>query len=245
MARAWKSVVARRRIYASSVSSQMRRSSGLRALVFLWAGHWTDRGISGYRASSRSMQSRRARNRRVPPLVGRHSQGTGQRTRRIQAAGTIAAAVASRLMGAASPDTHVMPMRLTLFVIIMCVSLASCAHVVEKPVSGSTTAPAELLGRFSDDYGDVYEVSAERWLQSGNGRYRIVEWDRAQQDLIAQNDMRRVPIHADAGRQLTKVDGLALGRVRYCSTMSVVGLRACRAIHRRPRYQTKSSRGFP
>lgn len=96
--------------------------------------------------------------------------------------------------------------RVLLVVTMACITLASCVRVVVKRDGGNQSPPPELLGQFADDYGDVYQVSREQWLQSGNGRYRIVEWNSAQQYLIAQNDSAN---RTDAGRW-TRIDWLSL-----------------------------------
>lgn len=88
----------------------------------------------------------------------------------------------------------------------LCMSLASCVRAVAKRGASDTSPPAALIGRFADDYGDVYDVSREQWAQTGNGRYRIVEWNSAQQYLIAQNDSAN---RTDGGKW-TRIDWLTL-----------------------------------
>lgn len=53
-------------------------------------------------------------------------------------------------------------------------------------VGAPTTAPT-LLGTWHDDYGSSYVISDTLLVHQPRSRYRIVEWHRAEQFLIAQN----------------------------------------------------------
>lgn len=54
--------------------------------------------------------------------------------------------------------------------------------------AAETRGPAELIGRFQDDYGDHFEIDDSSWTQVPHGRFHIVEWHPDQQYLIAWND---------------------------------------------------------
>ncbi len=66
--------------------------------------------------------------------------------------------------------------------------LVSCAPAGAHLRSSPLATPPPLAGRFADDYGDHYEIDLAMWRQIPGGRYRIVEWNVAQQFLVAQND---------------------------------------------------------
>ena len=92
-----------------------------------------------------------------------------------------------------------------LVIAATCAPLASCVHVAVKR-SSDANPPAQLLGRFTDDYGEAYEVVRDRFVQLPNARYHIVEWNTSQQYLIAQNDSAN---RTDAKRW-TRIDWLTL-----------------------------------
>ncbi len=70
----------------------------------------------------------------------------------------------------------------------------------------TTTAPAFLLGNFDDDYGSHFTVSSTDFLQLPSGRFRIVQWNVAEQYFIAQNDSVN---RSDPGKW-TRIDWLPL-----------------------------------
>jgi hypothetical protein len=51
----------------------------------------------------------------------------------------------------------------------------------------SRTAPAMLLGDFTDDYRGRFSISDSIWFQRPRNRFRIVEWHPDEMYLIAQN----------------------------------------------------------
>jgi hypothetical protein len=73
-------------------------------------------------------------------------------------------------------------------------------------------APQELLGRFIDDYGDRFTISAADWIQhpdsgyTNTARYHIRRWDSAGQYLIAENDSA----NPSGGGRWTRIDWLPL-----------------------------------
>ncbi len=62
--------------------------------------------------------------------------------------------------------------------------------------------PAALLGRFTDDYGNGFEITPALFAQQPHGRFHIVEWHAREQFFIARNDSAN---RADPGRW-TRVD---------------------------------------
>lgn len=52
----------------------------------------------------------------------------------------------------------------------------------------NSTPPALLLGNFIDDYNISYIISPERFQLGSNSIYNILEWNNAQQFIIAQAD---------------------------------------------------------
>lgn len=90
--------------------------------------------------------------------------------------------------------------------------LAGLAACVAEP-----SPPALLLGRFADDYGSRYEITATEWIQLPNARYHIVRWDSVGRYLIAQNDSANP---SDAGKwsriDWLPLDGMPPWRWGYC-----------------------------
>jgi hypothetical protein len=75
-----------------------------------------------------------------------------------------------------------------------------------SPAPGTQRVPAELLGRFEDDYGDRFVISDTEWLQQPHGRLRIHRWAADSGFLIAQNDSSN---RYDPGRW-TRIDWVTL-----------------------------------
>jgi hypothetical protein len=48
-------------------------------------------------------------------------------------------------------------------------------------------APAELVGEFEDDYGNAFRISDTLFFQLPRARYQVVEWNSAEQYLVARN----------------------------------------------------------
>jgi hypothetical protein len=72
--------------------------------------------------------------------------------------------------------------------------------------AAETRGPAELIGRFQDDYGDHFAIDDSSWTQVPHGRFHIVEWHPDQQYLIAWNDSTNT---SDPGRW-SRIDWLRL-----------------------------------
>lgn len=64
--------------------------------------------------------------------------------------------------------------------------VAGC--VARRTDSAPIAPPPFLLGSFTDDYGERYEITATMWAQLPKGRYHIVQWNVPGQYLIARND---------------------------------------------------------
>lgn len=56
------------------------------------------------------------------------------------------------------------------------------------PCAVASQAATHPLGRFVDDYGEHYEISASVWTQLPHGRYLVQKVDPAHHFLIARND---------------------------------------------------------
>jgi hypothetical protein len=85
-------------------------------------------------------------------------------------------------------------------------ALAGCIPRSSAPLPAADLPPAELLGRFRDDYENAFNVSRETWEQLPHGRYHIVEWHSDLHFLVAQNDFMNP---GDPGLW-TRIDWIAL-----------------------------------
>jgi hypothetical protein len=66
---------------------------------------------------------------------------------------------------------------------------AGCATGHSKPAAASHGLPdPDLIGAFSDDYGNNFRISATLFEQLPRARFHIVEWHAADRFLIAHND---------------------------------------------------------
>lgn len=80
--------------------------------------------------------------------------------------------------------------------------LAACAGRPAEP----PPPPAYLLGTFTDDYDERYEITLQEWVQLPHGRFHIVRWDVAGQYLIAHND----PGNPSDGDLWSRIDWIEL-----------------------------------
>jgi hypothetical protein len=86
-------------------------------------------------------------------------------------------------------------------------TIVSCIRVqVRRSEPSPPPPPALLLGTFTDDYGNRYQISATEWGQSPRTRYRIRHWNAAGRYLIAQNDSA----NASDGGLWTRIDWVEL-----------------------------------
>ncbi len=69
----------------------------------------------------------------------------------------------------------------------LCVLPLGCAWRSATTID-NTSPPPELLGRFVDDYGIEYSITADLWTQLPTSRYHVNAWNETEQFLIAQND---------------------------------------------------------
>ena len=86
--------------------------------------------------------------------------------------------------------------------------LTACHAGVPAPPSASlhpASPPPELLGRFVDDYGNAFDISAQRFDQLPSGRFHIAEWNPGDRFFIARNDTSNL---RDGGRW-TRVDWMS------------------------------------
>ena len=84
--------------------------------------------------------------------------------------------------------------------IVSTLLLAACHTAARTPAP-----PSAILGRFVDDYGNAFVVTASRFDQLPRGRFHIVEWNPALRYFIARNDAANP---SDAGRW-TRVDWMS------------------------------------
>lgn len=90
----------------------------------------------------------------------------------------------------------------------------------EPGAASPTTAPADLLGTFEDDYGIRYTIGPSTWRQGSGIVYHVVAWDSAGRSLIARNDEQNP---SDGGRW-TRIDWVRLEDMApwtwaYCLTV--------------------------
>ena len=62
------------------------------------------------------------------------------------------------------------------------------SSVTAQTPRDSVLPPAALVGRWTDDYGNAFEISPETWLQAPHGRYHVVSWMNSERVVIAQRD---------------------------------------------------------
>ena len=108
--------------------------------------------------------------------------------------------------------------------------------------------PAELLGRFVDDYGNAFELTAKRFDQLPRGRFHIEEWNAREQYFVAHNDAANP---RDGGRW-TRVDwisftGMAPYRWGFCLTAFRATSQREARLTRPPKRETPRTgcNGFP
>ena len=71
-------------------------------------------------------------------------------------------------------------------VAVLVVASLGCASSPSRPPL-TRHAPAELIGEFEDDYGNAFSISDTLFFQLPRARYHIVEWNSAEQYVIARN----------------------------------------------------------
>jgi hypothetical protein len=79
--------------------------------------------------------------------------------------------------------------------------LTACALVGRRENRGSAPPPL-VIGRFLDDYGNAFRLSATLFEQLPRNRFHIVEWNLPEQYFVARNDSANA---SDAGLW-TRVD---------------------------------------
>ena len=72
--------------------------------------------------------------------------------------------------------------------VVLASILASCQPSLRP--KARPVVPPELLGEFKDDYGNSFRVSDSLFEQLPSTRYQVVDWNLAEQYLIARNDDR-------------------------------------------------------
>lgn len=85
-------------------------------------------------------------------------------------------------------------------------TLAACTPSVPQGVPPDGVPDPLLLGRFEDDYGSRYTITADLWTHHPRARYRIVRWRPEAGYLIARND----PDNPGEGGLWTRIDWMPL-----------------------------------
>lgn len=88
----------------------------------------------------------------------------------------------------------------------LAVGCSGLAGAQGTQAADSVQPPAALLGRFIDDYGSRYEISATEWKHGSSTRYRIIRWNGVERFLIAQNDSA----NPEDGGLWTRIDWVEL-----------------------------------
>ena len=68
--------------------------------------------------------------------------------------------------------------------------LGACSYAPSPGPVPQGNPDSLLLGRFEDDYGNLFTITGELWTQHPGARYHIVRWRSEAQYLIARNDPR-------------------------------------------------------
>lgn len=78
-------------------------------------------------------------------------------------------------------------MRSRSFLLATLLAVAACAP---RGRAGDQPAPPPplVLGRFADDYGSSFQVSATLFEQLPRNRFHIIEWNASEQYFLARND---------------------------------------------------------
>ena len=127
--------------------------------------------------------------------------------------------------------------RHSIATLLLISSVAGCARASKPLTNPASTAPsasaqpyaapAFMLGDFADDYGGSFSISSTEFVQLPRGRFRIVQWNAAQQYFIAHNDSLN---RAHPGRW-TRIDWLPLTEMEpytwaFCFSAYKAGTRA-------------------
>ncbi len=82
-----------------------------------------------------------------------------------------------------------------------------------------TPTAIELLGRWTDDYGNAFRITDSLFEQLPSSRYHIVEWNLAERYFVARNDAAN---KGDAGKwtrvDWTRFEGMAPFTWGFCFT---------------------------
>ncbi len=132
-----------------------------------------------------------------------------------------------------------------LFVIIAMIKADNSA--ASEATMALDTVPA-FTGKFTDDYGIGYHITDSVWTQLPKAKYHVLEWNRAEQYILARNDDNNP---SEKGLY-TRIDylvlpGMAPWTWAFCLTTynaisAEVALKAAAADRLNPR---KGCNGFP
>ncbi len=67
-------------------------------------------------------------------------------------------------------------------------SLVAWTCTGNSPQPNEEAPPTLMLGEFVDDYGTLYTIQADQWIQHPNARYHLRAWHTRDQFVVAQND---------------------------------------------------------
>ncbi len=79
------------------------------------------------------------------------------------------------------------------------------AREIAKPTV-ATKPPMFLIGAFTDDYGNSYQIDSASWTQLPHGRFNVLYWNTDSSYLIAKNDSS----NTFAPGLYTRIDWVAL-----------------------------------
>jgi hypothetical protein len=66
--------------------------------------------------------------------------------------------------------------------------LSACKSIEKANKRSLTQIPANILGKFEDDYGSNYTITNMTWLHASNMKYNLLKFNAKDNYLIVQND---------------------------------------------------------
>jgi hypothetical protein len=91
---------------------------------------------------------------------------------------------------------------MTRLILLTALALSACSAHQLAYNPEPAVPPALVLGRFTDDYDNQYDITATDWIQLPHGRFHVVKWNPDEQYLIAQNDSS----NSNAPGKWTRID---------------------------------------
>ncbi len=75
-----------------------------------------------------------------------------------------------------------------IFVILLTTIFVACHTTLKSKNYNLQQIPKSLLGKFKDDYGSIYQIQPKEWIQDGNIKYHLLQYNKRENYFIAQND---------------------------------------------------------